>query len=181
MEPHCVWSQIKLSKIPSAPIAPENTPKSNGYSMAARMQTGPMPMLAPWIKPAWLAKIELAAPPPGLDGLCWLWWGSRTIDGYPRAWIKGKAIYLHRHSWEQANGKPLGYLDGHHRCSRRNCFQDRHIEPQTPDDNRGATRYVPMQHDNRIDLCSDDLRALADSHWLHYNKSPGYAIGRRAS
>lgn len=122
-----------------------------------------------WFKPSWVARVEIADPPEGLEAPCWLWKGATTPAGYPRANIAngsrgGEQVYLHRYAWEQHHMEKLGEDDGGHLCGRPPCFQPEHIEKQSRAFNRGtstAPRYGTASF-----LPLDDLAALACGWWL---------------
>lgn len=67
---------------------------------------------------------------------CILWTASRgTKNGYGRFWDTSKRCWVvHRFAWERAHGPvPDGMLVAH-RCPRRLCVNDQHLELVTVDE-----------------------------------------------
>lgn len=77
-------------------------------------------------------------------GDCLVWTGVTDEYGYARLMVEGKNTYVHRYSWEQANGPiPEGvYLD--HTCWNPSCCNPEHLRLATPGENssyrKGANR-----------------------------------------
>ncbi len=71
------------------------------------------------------AKVQLPAEPEG----CWLWTGA-TIRGYGAFNVgKGKVVYAHRWSYEEANGPIPDGLTLDHLCRTPLCVKPTHLEP----------------------------------------------------
>lgn len=133
---------------------------------------GPNVQLLPWLKPSWLPKISIAPAPEGYGLIkpCLLWHGGKSMDGYGLLRMDGRMQYLHRRAWEYENEEPLGKTrDGHHKCYRRNCFEAEHIGALTPEQNRGATWFVP-----KCPVPDHELVALYDLN-AYYLQNGGYA------
>lgn len=88
-------------------------------------------------------------------GECSEWTGSLTRGGYGQIRISGRLQYVHRVSYEAANGEvPPGlFLD--HLCRNRRCVNPAHLEPVTCLENTrrglsGAAQrsrtHCPMSH-----------------------------------
>lgn len=77
-------------------------------------------------------------------GDCVVWTGATDGLGYARLHVDGRYTYVHRWSWEQANGPiPDGmYLD--HTCWNPSCCNPSHLRLATPGENsryrKGANR-----------------------------------------
>jgi len=74
------------------------------------------------------------------DG-CILYRGA-SADGYGRAWLNGKSVYLHRLALEDALRRPLRQgFQVDHLCRRRACCRPEHLEEVTLRENvmRGET------------------------------------------
>jgi hypothetical protein len=82
-----------------------------------------------------LDRYELAAPPPGIDGDCWLWTGTLNSSGYGTVTMEGRRQMAHRWVYEAARGDiPAGCaLD--HRCRRPRCVNPFHLEAVTQSEN----------------------------------------------
>lgn len=65
------------------------------------------------------------------DTGCIEWQGGLVSGGYAQFQVEKRSVYVHRWSWEQANGPvPEGlYLD--HLCRNRRCCNPEHLEPVT--------------------------------------------------
>ena len=58
---------------------------------------------------------------------CWLWTGSKFINGYGAIWLSGKQKYAHRVSWTIHNKKLRKGLDIMHSCDVRHCVRIDHL------------------------------------------------------
>jgi hypothetical protein len=131
---------------------------------------GPNPLLAPWLKPSWLAKISIQPGPDHLEGDCWLWLGARTPDGYPVArgpgGRAGKQMALHRESLSQKLGEPLGAYQSDHACPSRNCIQPAHLVKATAEENLSRSSFWERgQRTQYSSLTPADWLSLADTSW----------------
>ncbi len=88
-----------------------------------------------------------------VDTGCWLWVGSKTMDGYGRFAAENKKIVsAHRWSYENFIGEIPKEMELDHvqnRCNpdrfiRRSCVNPDHLEPVThlENMNRGANTYI---------------------------------------
>lgn len=66
---------------------------------------------------------------------CIEWTKATTKGGYPVANIGGKTTYMHRKTWEDANGKIPEGLVVRHKCDNRKCINLEHLEIGTVKDN----------------------------------------------
>lgn len=98
----------------------------------------------PWdLPPRIAAKIAVDA-----ETGCWLWGGTRTLSGYPRVSIDGKARRAHRAVYEMiAYGIPEG-MEMDHICRVRRCVNPLHVEPVDAAENKrrasDATQSLPL-------------------------------------
>ena len=66
---------------------------------------------------------------------CLVWTGARSSAGYGQRWRDGKVRYVHRETWEEANGPiPPGMLVMH-TCDNPPCFRLAHLRLGTQRDN----------------------------------------------
>lgn len=76
---------------------------------------------------------------PGLSKPCKIWNGADSGTGrgggYPRMKLDGATVAVHRTSWVNENGMipPRKQLD--HKCRRRMCIEEEHLELVTPKEN----------------------------------------------
>jgi hypothetical protein len=68
---------------------------------------------------------------------CWLWTGTLTHDGYPRA----GARYMHRVSYEMHKGSIAEGMTLDHLCKIRKCCNPDHLEPVTLQENISRGNY----------------------------------------
>ena len=68
---------------------------------------------------------------------CWLWTGSLTHDGYPRA----GARYMHRVVYEMYKGYIPEKMTLDHLCRVRHCCNPDHLEPITLKENIARGNY----------------------------------------
>lgn len=87
-------------------------------------------------------------------GHCWIWTGARSSNGYGIAWVNGKLIGSHRHSFTLFKGAIPAGLDLDHLCRVRICCNPDHLEPVTRSENnrRGRlgevlrSRFAKIKH-----------------------------------
>lgn len=91
---------------------------------------------------------------------CWPWPGSKTRDGYGRAWHNGRLQNAHRVAYELRRGPVPDGLVVDHICHARDCFNPAHLEPVTHVEN--------MQ--NRGRLAANNTSGHRNIYW-HKQKS----------
>ncbi|WND36947.1 HNH endonuclease signature motif containing protein [Streptomyces sp. BB1-1-1] len=84
------------------------------------------------------AKVNTAGPVSlyrGAPGPCHLWTGGTVDDRagqfgehYGKFWHAGRMVRAHRYAYEQANGPIPDGLEVDHKCRRRDCVNERHLE-----------------------------------------------------
>lgn len=82
---------------------------------------------------------------------CCLWQGWNNGEGHGKFRLNGKAVYVHRHSWELANAEPLGEFDVvDHLCRNRACWNPAHLDRVTiaVNTNRGCGRFFQFRKAN---------------------------------
>ena len=71
----------------------------------------------------------------GADGMCLVWQGALTHNGYPRFKYNGNTVMAHRFIYEATYGQiPVG-LQIDHRCNNTRCVNIEHLEAVTPREN----------------------------------------------
>jgi hypothetical protein len=67
---------------------------------------------------------------------CHLWTGPDSGDGrgggYPRMWLDGQTVAVHKVSWTNENGLIPGKKELDHLCRMRRCVREDHLELVTP-------------------------------------------------
>ena len=64
------------------------------------------------------------------DG-CWLWTGTKTYDGYPKFYLKGRMARAHRVAYELTKGPIPSGLQIDHLCKVTCCVNPEHLEAVT--------------------------------------------------
>jgi len=62
-----------------------------------------------------------------LDSGCWLWTGSKNVDGYGHLRIGGKLVKAHRFSWEIIKGEIPREYELWHLCFDNACVNPSHL------------------------------------------------------
>lgn len=72
--------------------------------------------------------------PQSYSSACWIW--KRAVsNGYARAGINYKLVYVHRHYYEMVNGPIPKGLHIDHLCRQPLCVRPDHLEPVTCKEN----------------------------------------------
>lgn len=66
---------------------------------------------------------------------CRLWLGELNWDGYPRMYLAGKKVRVHRVAYELERGPIPEGLQLDHLCRVRSCINPAHLEPVTLKEN----------------------------------------------
>lgn len=72
------------------------------------------------------------------SGGCWIWTASTSTDGYGQIKLNGRAVTVHRVSWEWVHGRIPANSLLDHRCANRRCVNPKHL--------RVVTNSQNMQH-----------------------------------
>lgn len=92
---------------------------------------------------------------------CWLWTGGTGGAGYGKIWADGRKVYVHRISWELANGPiPEGKVIDH-RCHNKCCVNPEHLRVVTTSQN--------MQH--RAGISRNNVSGVRGVHWDKRDKA----------
>ena len=80
----------------------------------------------------------------GFSSPCWIWTGTKTLDGYGMVNRSGFHGYSHRYYFLEEYGEiPEGaHLD--HLCLQRACCRPSHLEPVTPKINAQRSRVAKL-------------------------------------
>lgn len=71
---------------------------------------------------------------------CWLWTGSRDLNGYGQMNRRGRLFRVHRFVFEGLHGVlPFG-IELDHLCRSRACCNPEHLEPVTGTENKRRSR-----------------------------------------
>lgn len=65
------------------------------------------------------------------DGECWIWWGTKTRNGYGQVMFRGTHWMAHRAFYEYFVAQVPERLDLDHLCRNRACVNPWHLEPVT--------------------------------------------------
>ncbi|MEP9397959.1 HNH endonuclease signature motif containing protein [Mesorhizobium sp. KR2-14] len=72
----------------------------------------------------------------GYETPCHLWTGPDSGagrgGGYPRMWLDGQTVAVHKVSWTNKNGLIPGKKELDHLCRMRRCVREDHLELVTP-------------------------------------------------
>lgn len=85
-------------------------------------------------------------------GVCWLYTGQQTDNGYGRFWADGHHTVAHVWLWERENGPVPAGLQLDHLCRVRPCVRPTHLEPVTALENvrrsngNGRRTHCPRGH-----------------------------------
>ena len=74
----------------------------------------------------------------GMVTPCWVWTRATNDNGYGVAWISGRTVLAHRHTWDTAVGPIPDGLKVLHRCDNPPCVRPDHL-------------FVGTQADNNLD------------------------------
>lgn len=126
------------------------------------------PFTAPWILPIWHDRIVLGETVPDciihgrvLTGVCWLWTGWANGKGHPKVGVKRRATYLHRLSLAAFLGIEIWQLDKvDHLCRIRPCFNPRHLEDVTQQENFSRGNGGLGRPKEECPLGDDELQEL---------------------
>lgn len=86
-------------------------------------------------------------------GECWLWTGSLHSLGYARLGVDGERVYVHRYSYELANGAIPDGLTIDHLCRVRHCVNPDHLEAVTLAENLRRSPTQPTSVNGRKRRC----------------------------
>lgn len=73
---------------------------------------------------------------PDRPDTCWLWPGSKKLNGYGQIKFNGRLQLAHRVAYELHIGPIPDRLTLDHVCHERDCFNPRHLEPVTKAENQ---------------------------------------------
>jgi len=79
---------------------------------------------------------------------CWIWIGSTTNSGYPKATVNYATVLVHRFLYENLVGPIPEGLQLDHICNNTYCVNPAHLEPVTPKVNmeRRAALITSCKH-----------------------------------
>jgi hypothetical protein len=84
---------------------------------------------------------------------CWLWTGALHDLGYARFSVGGLRVYVHRYSYELANGQIPEGLTIDHLCRVRHCVNPDHLEAVTHRENLRRSPIQPTTVNARKTRC----------------------------
>jgi hypothetical protein len=105
--------------------------------------------------------------PSPLGAPCHVWQGCVNSKGYPVRTVHGKRVLAHRYAVIIAGREIPDGHEIHHRCERRRCINEQHLEVTSPlDHNREhTTDPIPLRILARLSDCQPrryrDLQTVA--------------------
>lgn len=95
---------------------------------------------------------------------CWLWTGAINSKGYGVAWIDGKAVLAHRHSFLLAKGEIPDGKQIDHLCMVTTCVNPAHLEAVTQLENmrRRFAAQTHCRHGHEFTPANTYVRERAD-------------------
>lgn len=113
---------------------------------------------------------------------CKLWQGRRGAKAwYPRVWVNGKAVYVHRRACEEAHGPPPSPRHmALHACNQPLCYEGDHLywgtkKENTEDTRRAGTMPLGEKH-GCSKLTGEEVRQIRASSEPSRKIAPRYGI-----